>query len=138
MPSKTFLTKHLKFHKKKKQNETDEFKPTLAQEPAESTANKTPDILERYASRRMNLRRSPSPEPMDEGQSDPMYANILGAGRHYVTNLDGGFGGWAGAEYNESNGHGDSGGCSGGDGGAGGGGDCGGGGGGGDGGGGGC
>ena len=157
MPSKTFLTKHLKFHKKKKQEETGEFKqtPTPAQEPTESTANKTPDILELYASRRMNLRRSPSPEPVDEGQSDPVYANILGAGhhyamgagRHYITDLDGGFGGWAGAEYNKSNGHDDSGGCSSGDmgggcssgdGGGAGGGDCGGGGGGGDGGGGGC
>ncbi|RBR12852.1 uncharacterized protein FIESC28_08442 [Fusarium coffeatum] len=120
MPSKTSFTKHLRFHKKKKQ-ETDEFKPTPAQEPAKSTANKTPDILERYASRRMNLRRSPSPEPVDEGQSDPVYANVLGAGhhyvmgagRHYVTDLDGGFGGWAGAEYNEGNGHDDSGGSSG-------------------------
>lgn len=146
MPSKTTFTKHLKFHRKKKQDETDELKPTPAEEPVKSTTNKTPDILERYASRRMNLHRSPSPEPVDEGQSDPVYANILGAGhhyvmgagRHYVTGLDGGFGGWAGVEYGESNGHDDngrcssgdmSGGCSSGDGGGGGAGDCGGGGG---------
>ncbi|KAJ4140804.1 hypothetical protein NW768_000004 [Fusarium equiseti] len=123
MPSKPSLTKHLKFNRKKKQEETDEFKPTPAQEPAKSTANKTPDILERYASRRMNLRRSPSPEPVDEGQSDPTFEKILGAGhhyamgagRHYVNGLDGGFGGWAGVEYGESNGHDDSGGCSNGD-----------------------